>query len=115
MSADAEKHRFVGLRRDCMTLTLTPDTETRLRTMAEGYGLNPAELHEDLLRQALAAAEAELSETLAGLDESAEAVDAGRWITVDELDQRLTAQATSIRAAKANAGSSTETLDKVTC
>jgi predicted transcriptional regulator len=87
-----------------MTLTLTPDTETRLRTMAEGYGLNPAELHEDLLQQALAAAELELNETLAELDESAEAVAAGRWITVDELDQRLTARIASIRAAKANAG-----------
>jgi len=87
-----------------MTLTLTPDTETRLRTMAEGYGLNPAELHEDLLQQALDAAELELNETLAQLDESAEAVDAGRWITVDELDQRLTARIASIRAAKANAG-----------
>ncbi len=87
-----------------MTLTLTPDTETRLRTMAEGYGLNPAELHEDLLQQALAAAELELSETLAELDESAEAVAAGRWITADELDRRLTAQANGIRSAGVNAG-----------
>ena len=85
-----------------MTLTLTPETETRLRTMAEGYGLNPAGLHEDLLLQALAAAEAELNETLAQLDESAEAVDAGRWITADELDQRLTARGNAIRAARAN-------------
>jgi len=89
-----------------MTLTLTPDTETRLRTMAEGYGLNPAELHEDLLQQALAAAELELSETLAQLDESAEAVDAGRWITADELDQRLTARGNAIRADRAKAGQS---------
>ncbi len=89
-----------------MTLTLTPDTETRLRTMAEGYGLNPAELHEDLLQQALAAAEAELNETLAQLDESAEAVDAGRWITVDELDRRLTALGNTMRAERENAGQS---------
>lgn len=87
-----------------MTLTLTPDTETRLRTMAEDYGLNPAELHEDLLQQALDAAELELSETLAQLDESAEAVDAGRLVTVDELDQRLTARIASIRAVQADAG-----------
>ena len=55
-----------------MTVTLAPETETRLRTMAEGFGLEPAVLHEDLLQQALAEAEAELSETLAGLDESVE-------------------------------------------
>ncbi len=87
-----------------MTLTLTPETETRLRTMAEGFGLEPAALHEDLLQQALANAEAELNETLAQLDESAEAIDAGRWITVDELDRRLTARIASVRAAKANTG-----------
>ena len=83
-----------------MTLILTPETETRLRTMAEGFGLEPAVLHEDLLQQALAEAEAELSETLAGLDESAEAVAAGRWITADELDQRMTARGNAIRASK---------------
>jgi len=37
-----------------MTLTLTPDTETRLRTVAEREGLDPAYLHEELLRRALA-------------------------------------------------------------
>ena len=86
-----------------MTLTLTPDMENRLRMMAEGFGLEPAALHEDLLQQALADAEAELSDTLAQLDESAEAVDAGRWITVDELDRRLTALGDAMRAEK-NAG-----------
>lgn len=78
--------------------------------MAEGYGLNPAELHEDLLQQALAAAEAELNETLAQLDESAEAVDAGRWITVDELDRRLTALGNTMRAERENAGQSQKLL-----
>ena len=81
-----------------MTLTLAPETEIRLRTVAEGRGLEPAELHEDLLQQALAEAEAELNETLAGLDESVEAVAAGRWITADELDQRLTALGNTIKA-----------------
>ena len=88
-----------------MTLTLTPDTETRLRTIAEGSGMEPAALHEDWLQQALADAEAELSETLAQLDESAEAVDAGRWITVDELDRRLTALGNAMRAEKNVGGS----------
>ena len=56
-----------------MTLTLTPETETRLRTMAEGFGLEPAVLHEDLLQQALTKAEARLNDTLAGRNKSVEA------------------------------------------
>ena len=47
-----------------MTLALTPDTEAHLRTIAKGFGLEPAVLHEDLLQQALAKAEVELNETL---------------------------------------------------
>lgn len=47
-----------------MTVTLAPETETRLRTMAEGFGLEPAELHEELLQRALAKAEAEFSKML---------------------------------------------------
>ena len=81
-----------------MTLTLAPETETRLRTIAEGYGMEPAALHEDWLQQALADAEAELNETLAGLDASVEAMAAGRWMTVDELGQRLSAVGNAMRA-----------------
>ena len=55
-----------------MTLTLTPETETRLRTMAEGFGLEPAALHEDLLQQALAEGEAGLDDTLAGRNKGIE-------------------------------------------
>ena len=55
-----------------MTLTLAPETEIRLRTMAEGFGLEPAVLHEDLLQRALAKAEAGLNETLAERNESVE-------------------------------------------
>ena len=89
-----------------MTLTLAPETETRLRTIAEGYGMEPAALHEDWLQQALADAEAELSETLAGLDESAEAFAAGRWITLETLDERLSTYAKSVRDGKAKSGQS---------
>ena len=48
-----------------MTMTLTPETETCLRTMAEGFGLEPAVLHEDFLRQALAEADHEYEGGLA--------------------------------------------------
>ena len=51
-----------------MTLTLIPETEARLRTLAEGFGLEPAELYEELLRRALTKAEAKLHETLAEAD-----------------------------------------------
>lgn len=87
-------------------MTLTPDTETRLRTMTEGFGLEPAALHEDLLQQALAEAEAELNETLVGLDESAGAFAAGRWITLETLDERLAAYAKSVRDGRAESGQS---------
>lgn len=40
-----------------MTLTLTPDTAILLRTAAEERGLDPADLHESLLKQALAESE----------------------------------------------------------
>lgn len=88
-----------------MTLTLNRETEARLLLMAEGRGLDPQQLHEDLLRQALAdaeiAQEKEQRETMAGLDESAAAFSAGRWITSDELDRRLTARAAVARESQA--------------
>lgn len=88
-----------------MTLTLNRETEARLLLMAEGRGLDPQQLHEDLLRQALAdaeiAQEKEQRETMAGLDESVAAFSAGRWITSDELDRRLTARAAVARKSQA--------------
>ncbi len=91
-----------------MTLTLTPDTETRLRTVAEGQGLELAELHDAILARGLeeaearlrAEAEAELQDTLDGLDRSMADVAAGRWITSEELDQRLEAKADAARARR---------------
>ena len=63
-----------------MIVTLAP--ETRLRAMAEGFGLDPAVLHEDLLQQALAKAEAGMNETLAGRNKS---VETDRQITRREV------------------------------
>lgn len=48
-----------------MTLTLKPDTELLLRTVAEERGMAPEQLHEDLLRDALAKAETKRHETQA--------------------------------------------------
>ena len=95
-----------------MTLTLTPDTETRLRTVAEGQGLELAELHDAILARGLeeaearlqAEAEAELQDPLEGLDRSMADVAAGRWITSEELDRRLEAKSDAARARSNKAG-----------
>ncbi len=39
-----------------MTLTLNPDVEVSLRSVADERGIAPEQLHEDLLREALAEA-----------------------------------------------------------
>ncbi len=83
-----------------MTITLTPDTETRLRTFAEGRGLALEEVHEALLGRALEEAEAELQDTLAGLDQSVEDYNAGRWISAEEMHERLKARIAEMRAEK---------------
>jgi len=72
-----------------MTLTLNSETETRLRTFAEGQGMAPEQMHDALLTHALQEAEAELQNTLDGLDRSMEDLSAGRWITAAEMHQRL--------------------------
>ena len=75
-----------------MTLTIAADTETRLRTVAEGHGMAPEQALEVLLRRALTEAEAEMQETIAGLRQSAQEFAAGRWLTPDELDAGLRAR-----------------------
>ncbi len=47
--------------------------------------------------------EADLQETLDGLDESMKAFAAGRWITSEELSQRMTARLANYRASAADA------------
>lgn len=81
-----------------MTVTLTPDTEMRLRAYAEKLALDPEQLSNALLTRDLEEAEAELQATMAGLDESAEDIAAGRWITSEELDRRLEIRAAAARA-----------------
>ena len=96
-----------------MTLTLAPETETRLRMVAEETGMELTELHSVILARGLeeaearlqADAEAELQDTLAGLDRSMADVAAGRWITSEELDRRLEARADAARAKINNAQS----------
>ena len=72
-----------------MTLTIAPETETRLRTVAEGNGLAPEQALEVLLGRALTDAEAEMRQTMAGLRQSTQEFAEGRWLTPDELDAQL--------------------------
>ena len=72
-----------------MTLTLAAETETRLRTVAEGHGLAPEQALEVLLGRALTEAESEMQNTLAGLRQSAQEFADGKWLTPDELNARL--------------------------
>ena len=83
-----------------MTVTLTPETETRLRTYAEKLDLDPEHLSNALLARDLEEAEAELQETMDGLDQSVEDYNAGRWITAEEMSRQLKAHVAKIRAAE---------------
>jgi len=91
-----------------MTLTIAPETETRLKAVAEGRGLDLADLHAEILARGLeeaearmqAEAEAELQDTLAGLDRSMADVAAGRWMDADEFDRRMEAKASAVRARR---------------
>ncbi len=48
-----------------MTLTLNPEIEVSLRSVASERGIAPEQLHEDLLREALAEAKMKRQETAA--------------------------------------------------
>ncbi len=91
-----------------MTVTLTPDIETRLRAYAENLDLDPDQLSVSLLTRAFEEAEAELKETMDGLDRSVEDYNAGRWITSEEFDRRMEA---TIAAARAKAGQQKPALE----
>jgi len=69
--------------RDAMTLTLTPDTEARVRSIAELSEQDPEDALIALLNQALTEAEVE-TEMLAELRASVKDHDAGRSMTIEE-------------------------------
>ena len=72
-----------------MTLTIAPETETRLRTVAAGHGLAPEQALEVLLGRALTDAEAEMRETIVGLRQSTQEFAGGKLLTPDELNAHL--------------------------
>lgn len=83
-----------------MTVTLTPDIETRLRAYAEDLDLDPDQLSASLLTRAFEEVEAELKETMDGLDRSVEDYNAGRGITSEEFDRQMEARVAAIRAVQ---------------
>ena len=72
-----------------MTLTIAPETGTRLRTVAAGHGPAPEQALEVLLGRALTDAEAEMRETIAGLRQSTREFAEGKWLAPDEFDDQL--------------------------
>ena len=72
-----------------MTLNLSPDAETRVKSVAEGRGSDPEETLIALLDQALTMAEAEM---LAGLRASVGDHDAGRSMTIEEYRAKALAR-----------------------
>jgi predicted transcriptional regulator len=91
-----------------MTVALTADIETRLRAYAEDLDLDPEQLCVALLTHAFEDAEAELKDTMDGLDRSAEDFAAGRWLTSEEFDRRMEAVVAAARARR-NGSQSEET------
>lgn len=83
-----------------MTITLTPEIETRFRNYAQELGHDPEQFAANLLTRDLEEAEAELQDTLAGLDQSVEDYNAGRWITAEEMSRQLKAHVAEIRVAQ---------------
>lgn len=85
-----------------MTLTLTPDTESRGRSVAETRGLDPEDALIVLLNQALAEAESdsativmseeEAQQVLAALRKSEEDFAAGRWISLEDYEAQIRAE-----------------------
>ena len=83
-----------------MTVTLTPDVETRLRSYAKELDIDPEQLSNAFLARDLEEAEAELQDTMEGLDRSVEDYNAGRWITAEEMSRQLKAHVAEIRAVQ---------------
>lgn len=61
-----------------MSITLTPETEARLREQAVRQGLEPDALADSLLAEALAWEEVDRAEAVEGIRRGLEASDAGR-------------------------------------
>jgi len=78
-----------------MTLTLSPDMENRLRSLAAQRGLPPEETFRALLTEAEAAAflnETQAQEILAQFKASREDYAAGRWISIEDYEAQVQAK-----------------------
>lgn len=94
-----------------MTLTLTPDTEARVRSVAETRGQDPEEALIALLNQALAEAdfaaivmtEEEIQQVPAALQRSEEDFAAGRWVSLEDYEAQTKERRRARRAGGAAA------------
>lgn len=71
-----------------MTLTLTPDTEARLRSVAAQRGLPP----EQTIDVLLAEADTDFQQAVAGIQRSMDDFAAGRWISLEDYEAQLPAR-----------------------
>lgn len=71
-----------------MTLTLTSDTEARLRAVAAQRGLTP----EEALDVVLAEAQTDFDEAVAGIRRGMDDFAAGRWISLEDYEAQVRAK-----------------------
>ncbi len=71
-----------------MTLTLTPDTEARLRSVAAQRGLPP----EKTIDVLLAEADTDFHEAIAGIQRGMDDFAAGRWISLEDYEAQIQAE-----------------------
>ena len=76
-----------------MTLTLTPDTEALLQSVAAQYGLPPEKTIEVLLAEAQAAAETDHREAVVGIQRGMDDFAAGHWISLEDYEAQTQAEA----------------------
>ena len=85
-----------------MTLTLSPEKEARLRTVAVQRGLAPEEALEVLLDTALTDAEVDFQEASVGIRTGMEDFAAGRSVSLEEFEVQLAAERHTHNPQKAN-------------
>ena len=77
-------------------ITLTPETEAQLQTVATQRGVSAEEALSELIAEA-----AEVADAVAGLRRGTAEIDAGDWISLADLRRDLDAQAHSRRGIRA--------------
>lgn len=78
-----------------MTLTLTPDTEALLNSIAAQRGLPLEKTLKIVLAEAQAAAETDYREAAAGIQRGMDDFAAGRWVSLEDYEAQIQAEQTA--------------------